>query len=113
MAWRCRRPLRQAGSPLPILFLTGHGDIPTTVQAIRGGAEDFLTKHAPKEHLIAAVNRALARNALDRARAGASAAHARAVPRPSPNANVKSSGSSCRANSTSRLPPNSGFTSAR
>lgn len=59
--------LRQAGSPLPILFLTGHGDIPTTVQAIRGGAEDFLTKHAPKEQLIAAVNRALARNDQDRA----------------------------------------------
>ncbi|MHB9005548.1 MAG: response regulator transcription factor [Limisphaerales bacterium] len=59
--------LRRAGSPLPILFLTGHGDIPTTVQAIRGGAEDFLTKQAPKEQLIAAVNRALARNDQDRA----------------------------------------------
>ena len=59
--------LRKAGNPLPILFLTGHGDIPTTVQAMRSGAEDFLTKHAPKEKLIAAVNRALARNEQDRA----------------------------------------------
>ena len=59
--------LRKAGSPLPILFLTGHGDIPTTVQAMRGGAEDFLTKQAPKADLIAAVNRALARNEQDRA----------------------------------------------
>lgn len=51
---------------LPILFLTGHGDIPTTVQAMRNGAEDFLTKTAPKEALLAAVRRALARNAQDR-----------------------------------------------
>jgi two-component system response regulator FixJ len=60
--------LRKAGSPLPILFLTGHGDIPTTVQAMKGGAEDFLTKHTPKEDLIAAVNRALAHNEQDRVR---------------------------------------------
>ena len=54
--------LTQKGSPLPILFLTGHGDIPVTVQAMRRGAEDFLTKNAPKEQLLAAVNRALSRN---------------------------------------------------
>ncbi len=54
--------LQKAGSTLPMLFLTGHGDIPTTVQAMRRGAEDFLTKHAPKAELIAAVNRALARD---------------------------------------------------
>jgi FixJ family two-component response regulator len=60
--------LRMAGSPLPLIFLTGCGDIPTTVQAMRGGAEDFLTKSAPKDDLIAAVNRALARNQQDQAR---------------------------------------------
>ncbi|HNQ89565.1 MAG TPA: response regulator [Verrucomicrobiota bacterium] len=59
--------LSKAGSPLPIVFLTAHGDIPTTVQAIRGGAEDFLTKQAPKADLLAAVRRALARNEQDRA----------------------------------------------
>lgn len=59
--------LQKAGSPLPILFLTGHGDIPVTVQAMRRGAEDFLTKNAPKEELIAAVKRALAHNEKDRA----------------------------------------------
>jgi FixJ family two-component response regulator len=59
--------LQKAGSPLPVLFLTGHGDIPITVQAMRRGAEDFLTKHASKENLIAAVKRALARNRQDRA----------------------------------------------
>lgn len=59
--------LQDAGNPLPILFLTGHGEIPITVQAMRRGAEDFLTKRAPKADLIAAVNRALARHAQERA----------------------------------------------
>jgi two-component system, LuxR family, response regulator FixJ len=59
--------LRQAGNALPVIFLTGHGDIPATVQAMRGGAEDFLTKQAPKADLIAAVNRALAQNEHTRA----------------------------------------------
>ncbi len=62
-----QQALQKAGNPLPILFLTGHGDIPTTVQAMRRGAEDFLTKHAPKDDLIAAVKRALTRNEVDRA----------------------------------------------
>ena len=61
--------LRRAGNPLPIIFLTGHGDVPTTVQAMKGGAEDFLTKTRPRQHLLAAIGRALARNAPDRARA--------------------------------------------
>lgn len=59
--------LAKTGHRLPVVFLTGHGDIPTTVRAMRKGAEDFLTKMAPKEELINAVNRALARDASDRA----------------------------------------------
>ncbi len=59
--------LRQTDNPLPIIFLTGQGDIPTSVRAIRNGAEDFLTKDAPKEDLIDAVHRALARDAQERA----------------------------------------------
>lgn len=58
--------LRKAGNPLPVVFLTGHGDVPATVRAMKGGAEDFLTKNAPKEELLAAVGRALERNARDR-----------------------------------------------
>jgi two-component system response regulator FixJ len=58
--------VRKTGSTLPIIFLTGHGDIPTTVQAMRRGADDFLTKHAPKADLLAAVNRALAHNEQQR-----------------------------------------------
>ena len=59
--------LAESDNPLPILFLTGHGDIPTSVKAMRHGAEDFLTKRAPKEELLAAVQRALARDVQDQA----------------------------------------------
>ncbi len=58
--------LAQTPNPMPILFLTGHGDIPSTVQAMRSGAEDFLEKRAPKEKLVDAVTRALARDASER-----------------------------------------------
>src|SRR4029079_17236909 len=54
--------LAGAGRKLPIVFITGHGDIPTSVQTIKAGAEDFLTKPAPKEKLLEAINRALARH---------------------------------------------------
>jgi FixJ family two-component response regulator len=60
--------LARTPNPLPVLFLTGHGDIPTSVRAMRQGAEDFLTKRAPKEALLDAVSRALARDARERAR---------------------------------------------
>jgi len=59
--------LAKAGRPMPVVFLSGHGDVPTTVRAMRRGAEDFLTKRAPKEELLDAVKRALARDARERA----------------------------------------------
>jgi FixJ family two-component response regulator len=46
----------------PIVFLTGRGDIPTSVRAIRGGAVDFLTKPVREGDLLAAVRSALARD---------------------------------------------------
>jgi FixJ family two-component response regulator len=46
---------------LPIVFLTGHGDIPTSVKAIKAGAEDFLSKPVSKKTLFEATERALAR----------------------------------------------------
>ena len=58
--------LDQSCNPLPILFLTGHGDIPSTVRAMRGGAEDFLEKLAPRKKLFDAVKRAIARDARER-----------------------------------------------
>jgi len=59
--------LAKEGHRLPVIFLSGHGDIPTTVQAMRRGAEDFLTKRAPKEDLLDAVKRAIDRDARERA----------------------------------------------
>lgn len=58
--------LAQSRNPVPILFLTGHGDIPSSVVAMRRGAEDFLEKRAPKEKLLDAVRSALARDAQER-----------------------------------------------
>jgi FixJ family two-component response regulator len=46
---------------LPIIFLTGHGDIATSVRAIKAGAEDFLPKPVEKSDLINAIQRALER----------------------------------------------------
>jgi FixJ family two-component response regulator len=54
------------GSILPIVFVTGHSDIPTTVRAIKAGAEDFLTKPIPSEQMIAAIERAMAHYELAR-----------------------------------------------
>jgi FixJ family two-component response regulator len=53
--------LIERGSILPIVFVTGYADTPTTVRAIKAGAEDFLTKPASSEQLIGAIERAMAR----------------------------------------------------
>jgi FixJ family two-component response regulator len=58
------------GSTLPIIFLTGHADTPTTVRAIKAGAEDFLTKPVSSEQLLDAIERALARQNTARAQRG-------------------------------------------
>ena len=58
--------LAKSANPLPVVFLSAQGDIPATVQAMRRGAEDFLTKLSPKEKLLDAVARALARGTLER-----------------------------------------------
>ena len=50
------------GSHLPIVFLTGHADIPTTVKVMKAGADDLLTKPVAKDELIAALERAIARS---------------------------------------------------
>jgi FixJ family two-component response regulator len=62
--------LAKAEDPLPIIFLTGHGDIPTSVRAMREGAEDFLTKPVNKATLFPAIERALARDARAREERG-------------------------------------------
>ena len=51
--------LAEAGSLLPIIFLTGEGDIPKSVRAMKHGATDFLTKPVDDEELLAAVHAAI------------------------------------------------------
>jgi FixJ family two-component response regulator len=58
--------LNELGSTLPIVFLTGHADTPTTVRTIKAGAEDFLTKPIESEQLLRTIERALARHATVR-----------------------------------------------
>jgi FixJ family two-component response regulator len=61
-----QRQLAARGEALPIVFLTGHGSIVGSVQAIRAGAEDFLTKPVEASELLASVERALERDRLRR-----------------------------------------------
>jgi FixJ family two-component response regulator len=60
-----QRQLTEANIHVPIIFMTGHGDVPMTVQAMKGGAIDFLTKPFRDQEMLDAVNQGLAR---DRAR---------------------------------------------
>lgn len=57
--------LSEQGCRLPMVFLTGHAGVPSSVRAMRGGAEDFIEKSAPPELLLDAVRRALQHNAAD------------------------------------------------
>jgi FixJ family two-component response regulator len=57
-----QRRLNELGSTLPIVFITGQADISTTVQALRAGADDFLTKPIQSDELVGAIERALARS---------------------------------------------------
>ena len=55
--------LADHGIDLPIIFLTGHGDVPMSVRAMKAGAVDFLTKPVEREPLLRAVHEAHARDA--------------------------------------------------
>ena len=54
--------LSKEEEPLPVIFLTAHGDVPTSVRAMKAGAVDFLTKPIKREVLLNAVRSALARD---------------------------------------------------
>jgi FixJ family two-component response regulator len=54
--------LKELGSMLPIIFLTGHADTPVAVQAIKAGADDFLIKPVSSDDLLHAVERAIGRH---------------------------------------------------
>lgn len=55
-----------ARKAIPIIFVTGHGDVSTSVRAMKGGAVDFLTKPYSAEDLLEAVERAMAKDKRDR-----------------------------------------------
>jgi FixJ family two-component response regulator len=59
--------LRRQGVTLPVIFLTGHGDVATSVRAMQAGAVDFLTKPVTRDTLFEALRRALARDGRERA----------------------------------------------
>ena len=65
--------LARAGDPVPVIFMTGHGDIPMTVRAMKAGAVDFLTKPFRDQDMLDAVTRALAQDTEQRAGVAATA----------------------------------------
>ena len=58
--------LRLSGHRIPIVFITGYGDVATSVKAMKFGAVDFLTKPVDEDELLGAVRRALRRDARSR-----------------------------------------------
>jgi FixJ family two-component response regulator len=61
-----QRELADAGLHIPIIFITGHGDIPMTVKAIKSGAVEFLTKPFRDQDLLDAIHLALDRDRVTR-----------------------------------------------
>ena len=61
-----QRELAAAGIHIPIIFITGHGDIPMSVKAMKSGAVEFLTKPFRDEDLLAAIHQALDRDRVTR-----------------------------------------------
>ncbi len=61
-----QRELADAGVPIPIVFITGHGDIPMTVRAMKSGAVEFLTKPFSDQDLLDAIYQALDRDLATR-----------------------------------------------
>ena len=60
-----QRELTRTGTPIPIVFMTGHGDVPMSVQAMKAGALDFLTKPFSDQQLLDAVHQAIDRDRLE------------------------------------------------
>jgi FixJ family two-component response regulator len=61
-----QRELADAGTPIPIVFITGHGDVAIAVQAMKAGAVEFLTKPFRDQQLLDAVQQAIARDRVER-----------------------------------------------
>ena len=65
-----QRELADAGVRIPVIFITGHGDIPMTVRAMKSGAVEFLTKPFRDQDLLDAIHQALDRDRLVRQQQG-------------------------------------------
>jgi len=61
-----QRELVASGTSIPIIFITGHGDVPMSVEAMKGGAVEFLTKPFRDQQLLEAVQHAIARDRVER-----------------------------------------------
>ena len=63
-----QRELIEAGGSIPVIFITGHADIPMSVQAMKAGAVEFLTKPFRDQELLDSIQRAIGRDRLERGR---------------------------------------------
>jgi FixJ family two-component response regulator len=63
-----QKQMAEAGMEIPIVFLTGHGDIPASVRAMKAGAVEFLTKPFEEQELLRAIEEAIGRDRLGRER---------------------------------------------
>ena len=61
-----QRELAAAGTPIPIIFITGHGDVPIAVHAMKAGAVEFLTKPFRDQQLLDAIQHAIDRDRVER-----------------------------------------------
>jgi FixJ family two-component response regulator len=61
-----QKKMAEAGLEIPIVFLTGHGDIPASVQAMKAGAVEFLTKPFDEQDLLRAIQEAVERDRRNR-----------------------------------------------
>jgi FixJ family two-component response regulator len=59
-----QRELTAANNPIPVIFITGHGDIPMSVRAMKAGAAEFLTKPFRDQELLDAIQQAIERNSV-------------------------------------------------
>jgi FixJ family two-component response regulator len=68
-----QRELASADNQIPIIFITGHGDIPMTVRAMKAGAVEFLTKPFENQELLDAIREAINKDAESKARSSKTA----------------------------------------
>jgi FixJ family two-component response regulator len=61
-----QKRMAEAGLQIPVVFLTGHGDIPATVKAMKAGAVEFLTKPVDEQDLLRAIQEAIERDRISR-----------------------------------------------